>query len=162
MISVMLTFFPSNISKQLMIEFSAIFKVLLILRPYFQDQSNEFLWQVFPKFPSVYKKLNNIIYLQDCFAAATGALSAAERSYPVSEVRGGSKECQAATAQEQPRRPTQVPGQGRPPGGATLRPRPEARSGGREDQPHIQGALAAWTQEGLEELSHIEGQEGRR
>ena len=41
-------------------------------------------------------------------------------------------------------------------------PRPEARSGGREDQPHIQGALAAWTQEGLEELSHIEGQEGRR
>ena len=122
MISVMLTFFPSNISKQLMIEFSAILKALLILRPYFQDQSNEFLWQVFPKFSSVYKKLNNIIYLQDCFAAATGALSAAERSYPASEVRGGSKECQAATAQEQPRRPTQVPGQGWPPGGATLRP----------------------------------------
>ena len=122
MISVMLTFFPSTISKQLMIEFSAILKALLILRPYFQDQSNEFLWQVFPKFPSVYKKLNNIIYLQDCFAAATGALSAAERSYPASEVRGSGKECQAATAQEQPRRPTQVPGQGRPPGGATLRP----------------------------------------
>ena len=38
----------------------------------------------------------------------------------------------------------------------------EARGGGREDQPHIQGAVAAWAQEGLEELSHVEGQEGRR
>ena len=40
-------------------------------------------------------------------------------------------------------------------------PRPEARGGGREDQPLVQGAMAAWAQEGLEELSHIEGQEGR-
>ena len=32
---------------------------------------------------------------------------------------------------------------------------------GREDQPHVQGAVAARAQEGLEELSHIEGQEGR-
>ena len=31
----------------------------------------------------------------------------------------------------------------------------------REDQPHIQGAVAAQAQEGLEELSHIEGQEGQ-
>ena len=38
----------------------------------------------------------------------------------------------------------------------------EARGSGREDQPHIQGALAARVQEGLEELSHIEGQEGQR
>ena len=37
----------------------------------------------------------------------------------------------------------------------------EARGGGREDQPHVQGAVAVWAQEGLEELSHIEGQEGR-
>ena len=36
----------------------------------------------------------------------------------------------------------------------------EARGGGQEDQPHVQGAMAAWAQEGLEELSHIEGQEG--
>ena len=36
---------------------------------------------------------------------------------------------------------------------------PEARGIGREDQPH---AVAAQTQEGLEELSHVEGQEGRR
>ena len=37
----------------------------------------------------------------------------------------------------------------------------KARGGGREDQPHIQGAVAARAQEGLEELSHIEGEEGR-
>ena len=37
---------------------------------------------------------------------------------------------------------------------------PEARGGSWEDQPHVQGALAAWPQEGLEELSHFEGQQG--
>ena len=68
--------------------------------------------------------------------------------------------------------------QGRWPGGATPHPKPEARGGGQEelphaptpqargggpeDQPHIQGAVAAQAQEGLEELSHVEGQEGRR
>ena len=36
------------------------------------------------------------------------------------------------------------------------------RGGGREEQPHVQGAVAAWAQEGLEELSHVEGQEGWR
>ena len=41
-------------------------------------------------------------------------------------------------------------------------PTPEARGGGREVQPHIQGVVAARVQEGLEELSHIEGQEGQR
>ena len=39
-------------------------------------------------------------------------------------------------------------------------PKPEARGGGREDQPHIQGAVAAQAQESLEELSHVEVQEG--
>ena len=39
-------------------------------------------------------------------------------------------------------------------------PTPEARGGGREDQPHVQGAVAPWAQEGLEELAHAEGQEG--
>ena len=63
---------------------------------------------------------------------------AAKRRYPASEVRSGGRE-------ELPHAPT-----------------PEARGGGREDQPHVQGALAARVQEGLEELSHIEGQEGRR
>ena len=38
----------------------------------------------------------------------------------------------------------------------------EARGGGREIQSHIQGAVAARAQEGLEELSHIEGQEGQQ
>ena len=38
---------------------------------------------------------------------------------------------------------------------------PEASGGGWEDQPHVQGALAVRAQEGLEELSHVEGQEGQ-
>ena len=37
---------------------------------------------------------------------------------------------------------------------------PEARGSDQEDKPHVQGAVAAWAQEGLEELSHVEGQEG--
>ena len=41
-------------------------------------------------------------------------------------------------------------------------PTPEARGVVWEDQPHVQGAVAAQVQEGLEELSHVEGQEGRR
>ena len=41
-------------------------------------------------------------------------------------------------------------------------PTPKARGGGREDQPHVQGAVATPAQEGLEELSHVEGQEGRQ
>ena len=63
---------------------------------------------------------------------------AAERSYPVSEVGGG------GCREELPHAP-----------------KPEARGGGREEQPHLQGALAVRAQEGLEELSHVEGQEGR-
>ena len=69
------------------------------------------------------------------FPCVSGAM--AKRIYPTSEVRGGSWE-------ELPHAP-----------------KPEARGGGREDQPHVQGAVAAQAQEGLEELSHVEGQEGR-
>ena len=36
----------------------------------------------------------------------------------------------------------------------------EVRGRSREDQPQVQEAVAAWVQEGLKELSHIEGQEG--
>ena len=54
--------------------------------------------------------------------------------------------------------------------GATMRPRSgavagrshpasEVRGNGQEEQPHIQGAVAAWAQEGLEVPSHVEGQE---
>ena len=39
-------------------------------------------------------------------------------------------------------------------------PTPEARGSGLEEQPHVQGAVAVQAQEGLEELSHVEGQEG--
>ena len=38
----------------------------------------------------------------------------------------------------------------------------EVRGGSREKQPHIQGAVAAWAQEGREELLHVQGQEGWR
>ena len=61
----------------------------------------------------------------------------ATEELPRIQVRGGSRE-------ELPHAPT-----------------PEARGCGWEDQPHVQGAFAAPAQEGLEELSHIEGQEGR-
>ena len=36
----------------------------------------------------------------------------------------------------------------------------EARGSGCEEQPQVQGAVAARAQVGLEELSYIEGQEG--
>ena len=94
----------------------------------------------------------------------------AKRSYPTSEVRGSDRECQTATVQEQPRGATQRPRSG---GAAQRRypvsevrggdersyPTSEARGGGREEQPH---AVAVRAQEGLEELSHVEDQEGRR
>ena len=40
-------------------------------------------------------------------------------------------------------------------------PTSEVRGGGREELPHVQGAGAAQAQEGLEELLHIQGQEGQ-
>ena len=77
-----------------------------------------------------------------------------ERSYPTSEVRGSSREdlphapkpkARGDCQEELPHAPT-----------------PKAKGGGWEEQPHVQGAVAAQAQEGLEELSHIEGQEGQR
>ena len=41
-------------------------------------------------------------------------------------------------------------------------PTREGRGGGREKQPHVQGAVAVWAQEGLEKLFHVQGQEGQR
>ena len=38
----------------------------------------------------------------------------------------------------------------------------EAWGSGQEEQPHVQGVVAAWVQEGLEELFHIQDQEGRQ
>ena len=37
----------------------------------------------------------------------------------------------------------------------------EVMGGGLEELPHVQGAVAAWVQEGQEELLHVQGQEGR-
>ena len=91
--------------------------------------------------------------------AAVGTLSVAQ-SYATSEVRGNGPECQAAMAQE--RLGGDTPCQRSR--AVTLRshPEPEARGDGWEEQPHIQGAVAAWRQEGLEEPSHVEGQESRQ
>ena len=84
----------------------------------------------------------------------------AKRSYPTSEVRGSSRECQAAAAQEQLRGGTPRPRSG----GAAGRsyPTSEGRGGGREKQPHLQGAVAAQAEKGVEELFHVQGQKGWR
>ena len=121
---------------------------------------------------------------------------AAERSHPMSEVRGRSREdpmpegqwprgvtpCPRSgavaestrlTVQEQQRRATLRPRSG---GAAERRypesevrggyqrsyPTSEVRGGRREELPHVQGAVAARAKEGLEELSHVEVQEGWR
>ena len=41
-------------------------------------------------------------------------------------------------------------------------PTSEVRGSDQAEQPHFQGVVAAQAQEGLEELSHLEGQERRR
>ena len=63
-----------------------------------------------------------------------GGLGAAKWRYPASEVRGGNKRSYPASGVR----------------------------GGWEEQPHVQGAVTAQAQEGLEELSHVEGQEGQQ
>ena len=75
----------------------------------------------------------------------------AERRYPASEVRGGAQE----------EIPHALKPEARGGGQEELPhpPKPEARGGGWEEQPH---ALSARAQEGLGELSHIEGQEGQQ
>ena len=64
---------------------------------------------------------------------------------------------------------TQILGQGRQLSGATQRPRsgtevrrtPCLRGHSQEELPHIQEVVALLLQEGLEELLHIQGQEGQ-
>ena len=80
-----------------------------------------------------------------------GQAGEAERRYPASKVRGSDK-------RSYPVSEVRVGGREEIPHA----PKPKARGGGREEQPHIQGAVATRSQEGLEELSHVEGQEGRR
>ena len=38
----------------------------------------------------------------------------------------------------------------------------EVKGGGQEEQPHVQEAVATRVQEGLEELFHVQGQEGQQ
>ena len=61
---------------------------------------------------------------------------AAKRSYPSSEVRGSNWE------------------------ELFHAPKSEAKGSSREDQPHVQGAVAAWAQAGLEELSMLKVRKG--
>ena len=58
-----------------------------------------------------------------------------KRRYPASEVRAGNKRSYPAS---------------------------KVRGGRQEELPHNQGAVAVQAQEGLEELFHVEGQEGRQ
>ena len=46
-------------------------------------------------------------------------------------------------------------------GGREELPHTRGQGGGQEEQPHVQGVVAGQAQEGLEELLHIQGQEGR-
>ena len=98
------------------------------------------------------------LYTDKAQAAATGALKRSREELPHVRGQGG-----------RPRGDTKRPRSGAATRGVTPRsrsgvaawrryPTPEARGGGREDQPQ---AVAAQAQEGLEELSHVEGQEGR-
>ena len=68
----------------------------------------------------------------------------ARRSHLTPKARGGD-----------PEKPPLARGQGQQLGGAT-----HARGQGPQQGGATRGALAAQTQEGLEELSHVEGQEG--
>ena len=92
----------------------------------------------------------------DCDGAGT-----AERSYPTSEVRGAAERRYPASnvrgGDERSYPTSKVRGGGREEIPQALKP--ETRGSRWEDQPH---AVAARAQEGLEELSHVEGQEGWR
>ena len=61
-------------------------------------------------------------------------------------------------AQERPRGATPHPRSGAVAGRSY--PTPKARDGGREEQPHLQGGVAAKAQEALKELFHVQSQKG--
>ena len=78
----------------------------------------------------------------------------------MSKVRGSGQECQAATAQERLRGATPRPRLGA--AAEKSYPTSEARGRSQQEQPHLQGAVAARAQEGLEELFHVQGQKGQQ
>ena len=137
--------------------FMLLYNTVLVL-PFIKGFIESFSW------PLIHNFILMIIYLQPVHSApvavAAGALrttgeelphvwgqgqrlrvpgcdgeGTAKRSHPTSEVMGNGLE-----------EPPCVQGQGRLPGRSI----------------HIQGAVAALAQEGLAELSHVEGQEGQR
>ena len=83
-----------------------------------------------------------------------------QEEFLTSEVRGGSRE-ELPCIQGQGRRP-RVPGCDSAGAAKRSYPTSEATGGSWEEQPHIQGVVAAPAQEGLEELFHIQCQEGWR
>ena len=97
-------------------------------------------------------------YLSKCRRLRAGSLSAAERSYPTSEVRGKGLECQAATVQEQ------LGGDNPNPRSGTARRSylvPKARGGSWEEPPTPEaragpeGASGCSAQEGLRSYSPL-------
>ena len=87
----------------------------------------------------------------------------------MSKVRVSGLECQDATAQERLREATLCPRSGaagrRHPASEVRGDRekpPRTQSQGRRQGGATRGAVAVTGQEGLEELSHVEGQEGRQ
>ena len=85
-----------------------------------------------------------------------GSLSAAERSYPTSEVRGSGLECQAATAQERPRGATLCPRSG----AAAERSYPvsEVRGGDPKEPPELNARGSSWEEPPMPE-ARASGQE---
>ena len=77
----------------------------------------------------------------------------AQRSHPASEA-GPAPEAMAVAGRSNPTPEARA-------ATGSSNPTPKARGGGREGQPHVQGVVAVWVQEGVEEPSHVEGQEER-
>ena len=91
---------------------------------------------------------------QKCAGCHALHRSLAERTHPSPKVRGGDPEHQASPAQERRRGATP-----RPRSGAAAEmsyPTPEVRGSGQEEQPHVQGVVAARAQEGREKLLHVQ------
>ena len=77
-----------------------------------------------------------------------------------SEVRGGGREeLPGARGQGRLRR---VPGCDSAGAAKRSYPTSEVRGGSQEELPHVQGVVAVWAQEGLEEPLHVQGQEGQQ
>ena len=87
-----------------------------------------------------------------------GALSAAERSYPMSEVRGSGRQCQTVTAQERPRGATPRPRSGQGGGVVPERryPASEVRGGDKRSYPASEVRGSGW-----EEIPHAPKPEAR-